>query len=171
MIPDFDDNGNIPPGIYCPSLYEFKDTFVTSFSESETRDELYQSYISYCTYLQTFNFANIQWVAGSYVSSKLNPSDVDTVIHLDSAMVDSIDIRFEILDILDPNEIKSIYHCHPQYVPQYPEGDPRHENSKRISEYWKKWFSRDRQNRPRGLIQFDLSSEEYHSALVAEVGS
>lgn len=71
-IPAFDDNGNLPPGIYTTTLGEI----MTRFAWNENRRKL-------CSGLERAveNLAESgvrkAWIAGGFVSSKDDPKDVD----------------------------------------------------------------------------------------------
>jgi hypothetical protein len=44
MIPDFNENGNLPAGFHKPTLMEFKSRFVEEFDVSKTRKDIFEGY-------------------------------------------------------------------------------------------------------------------------------
>ncbi|MDN7012654.1 hypothetical protein FGW20_06295 [Methanoculleus sp. FWC-SCC3] len=170
MIPDFDNFGNIPPGIYCPDLAEFKDRFVVDFPSSVTRPSLYTDFVNFSMMVASFKVADIQWVAGSYTSSKVDPDDVDLVIHFNAEEFKSRDETMNFAMTTDPDQVKNIYNCHLFLIPMYPLASPKHAQGINMSAYWRKWFEKDRADRPRGLIEFNLSSDT-HVEVLAEEGN
>ena len=163
MIPNFNEEGNLPPGIYRPNLHEFKNRFVVNCATSKTRGNIYSSYINYCNEIIAFNIASKNWVDGSFTTEKKDPGDIDIVVHFDALKLNSIKERVTIATrLLDKINTKSIFHCHTFAVPVYPPHDPRHVQTYLQSKKWEKWFSRDKiTKKSKGLIEFDLSNSEH----------
>lgn len=165
MLPDFDCNGNLPPGIHKPALNLFKQRFVADFLKSKTRSQIYLGYISYCDEIIPYGVASINWVAGSFTADKFDPGDIDLVVHINfekhRSLIDSTEFE---LKFLDYDKIKKEHCCHTFYVPTYPKDDPRYQVTIYYSEMWREFFSKDREENEKGLIEFDLSSEkhQYH---------
>lgn len=170
MIPDFNDEGNLPPGIYKPNLLEFKKRFVLSCANSKTRCPLYSNYIDYCNEIIAFDIASKNWVDGSFTTKKEDPGDVDIVVHYDALKLNSIKERAAIATrLLDRINTKTIFHCHTFLVPVYPPHDPRHVQTYLQSKKWGKWFSQDKiTKREKGLIEFDLSNSEHKQNIMSE---
>jgi hypothetical protein len=76
MIPDLDDNGNLPPGIHRASLAEIKDRFGR---RSEVRRVEMQS-LYWLVDLAKRAGAERLIVNGSFVTDAIEPNDVDCVI-------------------------------------------------------------------------------------------
>ncbi|PQV43203.1 DUF6932 family protein [Methanohalophilus euhalobius] len=164
MIPDFDDNGNLPPGFISPPLKDFENCFVDDFPESGTRGSIFEGYLKYCSILSSLEIASLQWINGSFTTNKLHPNDIDLVTHIDAVKLDS-DGRFFLFlkNELDHHRVKNIYKCDTYYIPLYPPDDPElYELTKEKIKYWSKWFSHDRQQNAKGLIEFDLSDDSFN---------
>ncbi|GLI46031.1 DUF6932 family protein [Methanoculleus bourgensis] len=160
MIPDFDENGNLPPGTFRPSLTEFKRRFVEEFSLSTTRAALYINYIAYCGLLCSYDVASRHWVDGSYTTAKSDPQDIDMVIHLDGEKFSRIPDPFEFRMNFNPDDIHALYDLHTFIILHYPEGDPRENFQRKQCEKCKRWFTRDRNKNQKGIIEFDMVSEQ-----------
>ena len=76
MIPDFDENGNLPPGVHLASLAEIEERFGR---DSEVRRAEMQSL---CWLVDLAKRAGAERVVidGSFVTEKLEPNDVDCVL-------------------------------------------------------------------------------------------
>jgi len=170
MIPPFNESGNIPVGEHETTLPEFKTRFVTEFNTSITRPDLYQNYINYNLMLSTFNVAKKEWVIGSYTSAKIDPSDVDLIVYLDALLLIRCHEEHDLWTSLDENMIRDTFNCHTHLVFIHPEDDPKYEHASHVREYWEKWFSLDRSDRPRGAVVLDLLATQYHSDLMIEAG-
>lgn len=49
VIPDYNEQGQLPPGIYRPTLNEFIERFIVGFPTSKTRKEHFSGYTQYCS--------------------------------------------------------------------------------------------------------------------------
>jgi len=164
MIPKFDNNGNLPAGFITPKLDEFKEHFVDNFRDSTTRQKIFNGYIRYNSKLDVIKVATIQWVNGSYTTSKVNPEDIDFVTHIDAIELDESEEIKEIFSKLtDKSRAKSECICDVYFIAVYPpEITELYENTKEDIEYWSKWFAHDRENNPKGIIEFNLSDDSFN---------
>jgi hypothetical protein len=173
MIPKFNDNGNLPAGFITPKLEEFKERFVHHFQDSTTRREIFNGYIRYNGKLDTIKVATIQWVNGSYTTSKVNPGDIDFVTHIDAIELDrSGEMKGTFAKLTDKSRAKSECRCDVYFIAVYPPEIPElYESTKEDIEYWPKWFAHDRENNPKGIIEFNLSDgsfniEKYYGGVI-----
>ncbi|HEY9848533.1 MAG TPA: hypothetical protein V6D28_03675 [Leptolyngbyaceae cyanobacterium] len=72
MIPEFDENGNLPPGIHFCEWEEFKERFGTNL----TRQRMINGLELAMTQLKAAGCRTI-YIDGSFVTSKLTPGDFD----------------------------------------------------------------------------------------------
>lgn len=173
MIPEFDNNGNLPAGLINPKLEEFEERFVDNFQDSTTRQEIFNGYIRYNGKLDTIKLATIQWVNGSYTTSKVNPGDIDFVTHIDAIKLDrSREVKGPFAKLTDKSRAKSECRCDVYFIVVYPPENPElYESTKEDIEYWSKWFAHDRENNPKGMIEFNLSDgsfniEKYYGGMI-----
>lgn len=84
MIFSFDKLGFLPPEIIRCSITELYENFVEPFPLSETRKMLYENWLEYIGSLQELTGSGFtQWLNGSFVTTKLNPQDLDMVTFID----------------------------------------------------------------------------------------
>lgn len=96
MIPELLPNGHLPPGRHPATLSEVEERFVTGadFSDSPTRPEIWEGFLSYMaawdTAEQTLGSPVLRaiWLAGSFISSKPDPSDIDVSPIYDKRVLD-----------------------------------------------------------------------------------
>ena len=159
MIPDFDENGNLPNGIINSSLQEFKDHFIINFKESSTRPVIFKGYLRYCDKLVSLNIATKQWINGSFITDKVNPNDIDFVTHIDALKVDeNSEIQTKILEICNPVETKKEFLCDVYFILLYPQHIPElYQHTINRINYWRKWFGHDRKMNPKGIIERNYS--------------
>jgi hypothetical protein len=75
MLPEFDENGNLPLGCYKPTFEQFEERFVKKFTKNKHRNRLLIKYHEYC---QRFSqILMITWIDGSYTTNKPRPNDID----------------------------------------------------------------------------------------------
>ena len=158
MIPDFDENGNLPSGIINLSLQDFRNHFITSFKDSSTRSEIFKGYLRYSDKLLPLNVATKQWIDGSFTTNKANPNDIDFVTHVDALKVDeSSEIQNKILEISNSHEIKKEFLCDVFFIPSYPQAIPDlYMHTMNRIKYWRKWFGYDRKMNPKGIIELEF---------------
>ncbi|MGC5249617.1 DUF6932 family protein [Gordonia sp. DT219] len=97
-IPDIRESGHLPPGRYRATLNEVYDRFVAheDFAESTTRQDRFQDLSDYLGAWRqvesTTKTALLRslWLAGSFVSNKLNPKDIDLTPIIDGVIADEI---------------------------------------------------------------------------------
>jgi hypothetical protein len=172
MIPVFNDEGNLLPGLYTPHLSEFKDRFVSDYPDSKTRISIFSDYINYCNQIINFEIASKNWVDGSFTTYKTDPGDIDIVVHYDALKLNSLQNRESIKDLfLDQLNARKKFQCHTLTVPIYPKHDPRYILTFISYNKWKNWFSQDKiTHKPKGLIEFDLSNDQHKQNLISERG-
>ncbi|WP_411742548.1 DUF6932 family protein [Rhodococcus sp. IEGM 1318] len=100
MIPSFGTDGHLPPGRYRCTLEEVEESLVRSrvFSDPARREELFSGLIRYLTAWEDTQrntgadapLLRSVWMAGSFVSSKLSPSDIDVSPIVDGVIADSV---------------------------------------------------------------------------------
>lgn len=71
-IPEFDDNGNLPPGIYEVSLQDIE----KHFTWTDRRKKLFEGLRAAIENLTGANVKRV-WIDGSFVTSKDDPNDID----------------------------------------------------------------------------------------------
>ena len=76
MVPDFDQNGNLPPGVYTVTVEEVIWRF--GGSGSLRRRRLTEGLLEFCASVE--GVAVEIYINGSYVTRKLSPRDVDLMV-------------------------------------------------------------------------------------------
>lgn len=102
-IPDWNEStGHLPPGRYRTSLTEIYDRFVaaSAFRASSTREQVWGGFVSYMSawrrieeqlapQLSGDRIALAVWLGGSFVSQKLDPSNLDLTVLVDGEVIAS----------------------------------------------------------------------------------
>jgi hypothetical protein len=101
-IPDFDENGNLPPGIYDVSLRDIE----RHFTWTDRRKQLFEGFKRAIANLTKAKVKKV-WVDGSFVTSKDDPNDIDGCWQADEYVdADLLDPVF--LDMHPPREAMKV---------------------------------------------------------------
>jgi len=76
MLPDFDDNGNLPPGIHWATIEEVERRFGNGSEEREVEAKELRSFVEWARGAGVRRLL----INGSFVTSARSPNDVDVVI-------------------------------------------------------------------------------------------
>jgi hypothetical protein len=97
-IPEFDKNGNLPPGVYIVSLKDIE----SNFTWTTRRKKLFKGLKRAIDNLTKANVKKV-WIDGSFVTSKNDPNDIDGCWQADKDVdADKLDPVF--LDMNPPRE-------------------------------------------------------------------
>ena len=153
----FDKHGNLQPyEISLITKEEFKYIFVRCFDDiSTTRSELYALYEQFSNDFSTlFTDEFVHWINGSFSSNKDNPNDIDVVTLFEFTA--ELDRKADVLkQFTSKGYSKQSYSVDSYIVPVYDIRDPRYAITQELVQYWKDWFSYDRQRRKKGFIQIN----------------
>ena len=141
-LPEFDKNGNLPPGIYKPNIDEVYDRFRGENNlvrASRTRNLI--EFIEFIT-----SFAVVIYIDGSYITKKLEPSDVDLAVLLPR------DFKFESKEGRKLNEYTSAKDFFHLDIFVYVEGI-RVDNFNERVEGW----MTDRAYNPKGILYLEIN--------------
>lgn len=151
---NYDEHGNIHPyEIIQLSLSECVEYFIKDFSDEPIREKNWENLLKYNSDLkELITSVLIQWIDGSYTTTKQKPNDIDVV-----SFIDAVDIK-EHLKAFDMNLSQGYpkfkYNIDGYIVIKFPEGTPYYDKiTLDRYNYWKKWFGKDRNNNPKAIIE------------------
>jgi hypothetical protein len=141
MIPRFNEDGFLPPGVHVATLAEFEERFVTSTSSSRRR-ELFQWLQDVVLDAWRTSFVLHVYVAGSFVTAKPEPNDFDCLIVTDLTTWDAEVRPFE-YNLLSVQAARRHFRGD---VISVVEGSPRHRR------YWE-FFGFNRSGKSIGIVE------------------
>ncbi len=113
----------------------FREEFVDPFDEGSSRRKLFDGYARYNHDLKSLLNGNryVQWVDGSFISTKINPRDIDLINLIDHRLVD----RFEreLARFIKRSGMEN-YGVDGYVVRIYPKDHPRYVRTKSDLVYW-----------------------------------
>ena len=158
---EFDPQGNLfPYKVLEIDLNKFEEIFVTNFRNSETREQIFQNYVSCIDKLKSEIGNNFyQWIDGSFVTSKLNPNDIDIITFLNFEVYEN---NLSKLIDFQGKKLKEEQNLDCYFVKEYPIEHKNYEViTKYDSIYWLDFFSKTRVQRngkrySKGIIQLNF---------------
>lgn len=133
---EFDDLGYLLPyKVIETDLETFERIFVSNFENSETRKILFQNYLTYINNFKNEISENFyQWIDGSFVTSKMNPNDIDIVTFLNAENYEKNSSK---LTNFQGNRLKKEQELDCYFVKEYPVEHKNYEIITRFdSLYW-----------------------------------
>ena len=158
---EFDELGYLSPyKVIETNLEIFENIFVSNFQNSDIRKKLFQNYLLYIHDFKNQISENFyQWIDGSFVTSKLNPNDIDIVTFLNAENYEKNSLK--LIDFQGSKlKLEQKLDCY--FVKEYPFG---HKNYEIITHYdsveWFHLFSKSRVQRDgkrhsKGIIQINF---------------
>jgi hypothetical protein len=143
VIPEFDENGNLPPGVHWCEWEEFEERFGTDFK----RNNMILGLVLAMTQLKAAGARTI-YIDGSFVTSKEDPKDFDACY--DRETVDMNHLRVNaprLFNHQDRNAQKAKYRGE-----IFPSDQPVGNYGENSFEF----FQKDRKQRKKGIIAIDL---------------
>lgn len=163
LVPDFDEHGVLPDGVHKCDEKGFKQRFVDEFPASETRPRLRQGFRALREEVVKHGPPGVQWVDGSFVTTKLNPGDIDIVTFMDLERLNALsrDNQAAVERLVKGRECtKAAYGCHTFLVPSCEPNHPFFPKFEQRRRYWRKWFGKTRPGRSKGFVAMALGDEE-----------
>lgn len=119
----FDEKGNLHPySIINADLEILRKVFVTQYEHSITRKRLFENYLVYSNDLiQIINGPFFQWIDGSFVTTKLNPGDIDVITFVDHQVFKEKRLLF-----MNRQDLKTNKGIDSYFVRVFPVGHPDH---------------------------------------------
>lgn len=152
----FDPKGNLTPYlVYRMEAEAFCEAFVTRFETSATRAKLYANYLRYREEFRADLGRDFrQWVGGSFVTRKLNPTDIDLVNIV--PRTDVVDGKLNrLVPYMTLGGSKDQYGIDGFFISLEGATGPgvlSHLNHPEL-DYWQKLLGTDRQGNPKGIIE------------------
>ena len=166
-VPDFDENGLLPKGIYDCDLKVLECRFVESFPSSSTRLTVYKCFVQWWMVANMIVPAATEWIDGSYVTAKVDPRDIDIVTFCDAEFLNSLSGNDEITAEFHlnkgPEHIDAyLIGVYPKEAPEYPlyQAELRQIGKWGFGRFWKKTGNEAyRTDQPKGFLRMILNNK------------
>jgi hypothetical protein len=153
-LPDFDDHGNLPPGRHRATLEETRSALVDPFPESHTRQAIFDWWCDLRAGLEDLGGFVEQWLAGSYVTSKQQPNDLDVVTVFDGPAFEAFPRhRQQVIQAMVAGHVtEALWRCDNYPVLHYPDDGPSAIAGRAVEGMWGQHFGQDRDGNERGFV-------------------
>lgn len=153
-IPRFNGDGNLPEGLHEAEAEEVRDALVTPFTESRTRHAIFEWWWDLREALDEFGVLRAHWLAGSFVTGKRDPADLDLITLLDGSGFDELPRyrRLLVRSLVAGHATEEMWRCDNYPVLEYPPEDPAHAPTVAARQMWEYHFGHDRDGEPRGFV-------------------
>lgn len=148
----FNEYGYLPYGMYNLTINEIEKIY--SRNSSKRRKEIMEIYKIHLNEIQNTGYYLDDWIGGSFITTKENPNDIDTLTEFDGEKVDENDDKKLIDDLINNSKEKTDNLCHSlrlyKYPPQQKEDFKRYINQKR--RILINLYGQDRKNIKKGIV-------------------
>lgn len=152
----FNEYGYLPYGMYNLTINEIEKIY--SRNSSKRRKEIMEIYKIHLNEIQNTGYYLDDWIGGSFITTKENPNDIDTLTEFDGEKVDENDDKKLIDDLINNSKEKTDNLCHSlrlyKYPPQQKEDFKRYINQKR--RILINLYGQDRKNIKKGIVHLIL---------------
>jgi hypothetical protein len=153
----FDSRGNLTPYEKIPSTTnEMRNFFVESI-QSRTRKVIFEKYVNYSDALKSLlEGAHLQqWINGSFVTKKINPSDIDLVTFISHK---DIIARGDKLKPFGKAGSFAAYGIDAYLLEVFPKSNKEYFRTEYDTKEWFSWFTKTKINRrgnkfPKGFLE------------------
>lgn len=148
--------GYLPYSMYNLTINEIEKIY--SRNSSKRRKEIMEIYKIHLNEIQNTGYYLDHWIGGSFITTKENPNDIDTLTEFDGEKVDENDDKKLIDDLINNSKEKTDNLCHSlrlyKYPPQQKEDFKRYINQKR--RILINLYGQDRKNIKKGIVHLIL---------------
>jgi hypothetical protein len=148
VIPAFVDVGQpdevLPPGLHQTNELEIKATLVDKFPGSTSRSDIFTSWQAFSLLCRSILPVKEERINGSFVTSRLEPSDLDVAIWIAADDFAALDLGTQLSfgDLLA--KAKPTFKCDAYVVPECPPGHPTYADYQYMlwtDSYWAQYKS------------------------------
>lgn len=159
FVLDFNSRGVLEAGFHPCTLNDLEVNFVIKFSTSNTRRDILIGYTNFVNKLKQYGIKCEQWIDGSFVTSKIDPNDIDLVCIIDKDILDILpnSAKQELGEMFNPPIAKAKYKCDAYLLIKVPDTDPYYDsNYIPFRAYWRGQFGFDRSEQPKGMLRIHI---------------
>jgi hypothetical protein len=128
-------------GFHQLSMSALRDLCVAKFPLSTTRTGIMDGLEQLVAELSRVGVVGDLWIDGSFLTEKIDPSDVDLVLSVSHDVVDSgPSPQHDAVAWFSSADLKSLYKCHCFAVIVRPKGHPLYKSSAERKDYWERAF-------------------------------
>ncbi|MEV1295757.1 hypothetical protein [Pseudonocardia sp. NPDC049635] len=141
-------DGLLPPGRHQVTAEDVKRHFVDGFPEASPRRRLYARWLRHREALVSVIRVHSQWIDGSYVTSKVEPGDIDVVSLLDAPEFEALapGLQHMVASLVGGKKTREHWMLDSYAVLIYPDGHALRSETDKGLAYWDKQWQGVRDN-------------------------
>lgn len=148
---DFNSDGVIQPGFHELSIKEVHSSFVENFPNSQSRRNIFKSFLSFIEKISIGYAPTEIWIDGSFVTSKVNPNDIDILLFF--TINDYLTIYGEWNNIRVHDNVDAYFSLTICEDTKNKTNSSEYQNFINNRNYWRGQFGFDRNDIPKGIIK------------------
>ena len=149
------------PRLESMTAIDVRRRFAGDFPLSTTRTNILLGLMEVIAILDEVRIEGALWIDGSFVTKKIDPSDVDIVLQLKAEFVYGCSpVQQQVLSWFAHDDLKEDFRCHSFVVIEYPEGHYLHASGEQQRIEWLDWFGTSRSGDPKGIGVIQLPSNK-----------
>lgn len=139
-------------GFHEKRLEDLQKLCVDAFPASKSRASLLANLREVIARIEHAKIPMEIWIDGSFLTSKLNPEDIDIVVSVDAKLYNNgTKEQRALLDWIRGHECRYKYNCQARTLMRYPEGHKLYHIYKIELQEWLSWFGYNSRNTPKGI--------------------
>lgn len=159
-LPPFEPSGFLPAGRHQATPVEMKASLVVAFINSLRRPRIFEGWERHLASLRSLIAVPRQWIGGSFVTAKPEPTDIDVCSFIDGPTVDALpQSQQDLVRFMVSGRIAQQHWTVDSYaIVAYPAGSPHHDKYQKSLQYWSTWWGAARPDsqgvsQPRGFLE------------------
>ena len=146
----------LTPGFYVMTLADVRKLCVTDISGSITRRPIMDRVIEVIRKVSDAGVIGEFWLDGSFITEKIDPEDVDTLLRVSSDQYDSDPAKQIVIDWASNEDLWMTHSCDAYKWVEYSSGHPLFFQSEEMRIRWTDWYGHSRRRIPKGIIVVNL---------------
>ncbi len=142
-------------------LDELRELCVAGFPLSKSRPAIMEGLEKFVCILNDYSIEGEIWINGSFMTSKIEPNDVDIIVRMTSNFVDGLtDEQYMVIEWIDSDAPYSELKCDSYSHIEYPDGHPDYWKGEYMYAYWMRQWGFDRENGMKGIAVIRLAGSD-----------
>jgi hypothetical protein len=147
-----------PGPLHILTVSEVRREFVLHkrFKMSATRRDIMRKLVEVIDTLNNGGIVGELWIDGGFVTEKINPEDVDTLLHVSSDLYASCATKRALINWASHENLLETHSCDAYRWIEYSEGHAQFAKSEQDRIYWSGWYGNSMRGVPKGIAAISL---------------
>lgn len=141
----------LAPGFHWMTVAEVRELCVIAFPSSLTRRAIMEGLEEVISRLNNADIDGEIWIDGSFLTSKIDPLDVDYLLCVGSDIYDHDPAKRLVIDWASHEDLRDSHSCDAYKWIKYDKGHPLFADSEDTRKYWTDWYGISRKRIAKGI--------------------